>query len=521
MICLPARLKNKQKYQRKEQSSMSILKKMKEMSARTRTMNGAVTYETSQNACLDLFAVGGGMRYRKDAELLRLFDRAYIENPDLSMKLLFYIRDIRGGMGERKSFRRILRHVACVWPASAQKNVRYISEYGRWDDLLSLMGTRAQEEVVRVIREQMEKDLEAVRRMEEGQKDVSISLLAKWLPSDNASSAASRGKARILASELGLSKREYRNMLVRIRRHLSLAEVRLTQRQPGKIRYEALPAGAMMKYRCAFQRSDSERFMAYLEDVRMGKAQMHADTLDPPQILQPMFSGRIYRRSVPRGVETLEALWKSLSVKPGSRNALCVVDTSGSMYWSANGAPVPAHLALSLGLYFAERCAGAFRNHIVTFESRPHLIELKGESLMDRLRYLQAAPWGGSTDLSAVFDLVLNAALEMKVPQGELPSVLYIISDMEFNVAFRRPGDTVYEDARKEYEAHGYELPAVVFHNVNAWQTQTPVRAHTKGAALVSGSGVAAMSSGYTKNTTPMSHMLEVLGSKRYQCIHA
>ncbi len=505
---------------------MSILKKMKEMSARTRTMNGAITYETSGEACLDLFAVGGGMRYRKDAELLRLFNRAYIENPDLAMKLLFYIRDIRGGMGERKSFRRILRHVAFVWPASAQKNVSYISEYGRWDDLLSLMGSPAQAEVVCVIREQLEKDLAAVERRENGEADAPVSLLAKWLPSDNASSAATRGKAKVLADALDLSLREYRKTLVRIRRQLSLAEVRLTQRRPEKIRYDAVPARAMLKYRAAFQEKDADRYTAYLEDVEQGRAKMHADTLDPPEILRPYFARyfSIYsgmRQAEPAGGRTLEALWKSLGGKNGSRNALCVVDTSGSMYWGRAGAPRPALLAQALGLYFAEHCEGPFRNHIVTFESQPHLLELQGETLADRLRYLQSAPWGNSTNLSAVFDLVLDSAWEMKASQEEMPAVLYIISDMEFNAAFRRPNETVYEDARKQYAAYGYELPAVVFHNVNAWQTQTPVRAHTKGAAMVSGSGVAAMASKYTKNTTPMSHMLEVLGSPRYRCIHA
>ena len=501
---------------------MRILQKMKEVSARTRTMNGAVTYKTSGDACLDLFAVGGGMRYQNKAELLRLFDRAYIENPDLAMKLLFYIRDVRGGMGEREAFRRILRHVAYTWPESARKNASYVPEYGRWDDLLVLLGSPLQEEVLRVIRTQLEQDLEAVIRREAGAQDVSISLLAKWLPSINASGAAARGKAKILAGELGITEREYRKMLARIRQHLNLVERNLTKKQPGKIRYDAVPARAMMKYRAAFERSDPQRFAAFLEEVESGKQRMHAGTLDPPEILRPYFKeGRYVNRYPVAGKRVLEALWHSQGGQVGSRNALCVVDTSGSMYWGRKGAPLPALLAQALGLYFAERSGGIFRNHIITFENVPHLMELRGETLEDRLRYLQAAPWGNSTNLSAVFDLVLAAAAEMKAAQEEMPAVLYILSDMEFNMAFRRPDSTVFEDARAQYASCGYELPAVVFHNVNAWRTQTPVRAHTRGAALVSGSGTAAMSAHYTKNTTPMSHMLEVLGSERYRKIRA
>ena len=504
---------------------MRVLQKMKELSSRTRTMNGAVTYSTSGDACLDLFAVGGGMRYRKSAELLRLFDRAYIENPDLAMKLLFYIRDVRGGMGEREVFRKILRHLAFTWPESARKNAVYIPEYGRWDDLLVLQRTPVQEEVLRVVRTQLEQDLEAVIMREEGKKYVPISLLAKWMPSINTSSAAARGKAKILAKELGITEQEYRKMLARIRRHLNLPERKLTQKQVERIRYEAVPARAMMKYRAAFERNDTQRFVSFLEEVEQGKQRMHAGTLDPPEILRPYFAAGwitwLNKRVAVAGKMALEALWRSQEGKVGSRNALCVVDTSGSMYWGKPGAPLPALLAQALGLFFAERSEGIFRNHIITFESVPHLIELRGDTLEDRLRYLQSAPWGNSTNLSAVFDLVLQAAVKMKAKQKEMPAVLYILSDMEFDIAFRRPDDTVFEDARKEYALYGYELPAVVFHNVNAWKTQTPVRADTRGAALASGAGTAAMSASFTKDTTPMSYMLEVLGSERYRKILA
>ena len=510
---------------------MTFLKMMKEQAARTRTMNGAAAYESSGDACLDLFAVGGGMRYRKRAELFRLFDRAYIENPDLAMKLLFYIRDIRGGMGEREIFRTLLRHVAFTWPASAEKNVKYISEYGRWDDLLALMKTPVQDEAVQVIRKQLEKDLAAVRSIEAGAESdpdrAAVSLLAKWMPSDNASGASTRRRAKYLAEALGLSEREYRKTLVQIRRHLALPECRLTENHTEKIRYDAVPSRAMLKYRCAFERKDAERFGKYLEEVEGGARHMHAATLDPPDILRPFFGHSAAAMTASRsgravaGQRTLEALWRSQRGDVGSKNALCVVDTSGSMYWKSGKGPLPALYSQALGLFFAERCEGAFHNHIVTFESRPHLLELHGETLADKLRYLQSAPWGGSTDLTAVFDLVLQTALKMRAAQEEMPAVLYILSDMEFNTAFRSPDSTVFEDARKRYAAHGYELPAVVFHNVNAWQTQTPVRAHTKGAALTSSGSVSAMSAKFTKNTTPLSHMLEVLLSERYRCISA
>lgn len=497
---------------------MSFVDQLKTEANYTHTMNGAKTHGSSGDACLDFFAVAGGMRYRKKADQIRLFDRAYIETPDLAMKLLFHLRDIRGGMGERQMFRTLLRHASFNWPESARKNVPYIAEYGRWDDMLCLLGTPVQDEAVQTIRKQLEKDIAALLLREAGHKDAHISLLAKWMPSINTSSQKTCALARKLARALDMDELTYRQTLTRLRTHIGLTERYLTQQRPEKIQYEAVPGGAMLKYRQAFDRHDGKRFSAYLSDAACGHKTIHADTLFPYEILRPFFRGSSWGIHGVHGEKALEALWNSLPSNVGNINALSVIDTSGSMYWTE---PQPALISQAMGLYCAERCKGVFHNKFLTFESQPHLMQIHGKTLADKLRYIGTAPVGGSTNLEAVFDLILRTAVKARAKQNEMPSVLYIFSDMEFDAAISNPSKTVYENAREKFLAAGYELPAVVFHNVNSWQMQVPVTAHTRGAALSSGASISAVREKFDGNVTPMSHMLRVLNGKRYEPIHA
>lgn len=508
---------------------MSFLEQLKTEANYTRTTNGAKTHGSTGDACLDFFAVAGGMRYRKAAEQIRLYERAYIENPDLAMKLLFYIRDIRGGMGERNMFRTLIRHVAKTWPESAGKNVHLISKYGRFDDLWCLMDTSVQDEVICLVKEQLQKDLEAVERRENGECNAPVSLLAKWLPSCNTSSKKTRMQAQKLIRALGMDEKSYRKMLVKLRSHSCLTECYMTRKRVDKVKYETVPAGAMLKYRTAFERNDQKRFSGYLDEVSSGDKKIHCNTLFPYEIMRPYIEdgeqlpGNRVRLGIvdPAGMKVLENLWKHQDVLVAQKNAISVIDTSGSMYLREGNAPLPVTIAQSLGIRFAEYCRGPFHNHVITFESDPHLVELHGETLRDKIKYLSTVRFGFSTNLESVFDLILRTAIRANVSQDEMPAVLYIFSDMEFNQAVIDPNKTVYENAKAKFAAYGYELPAVVFHNVNSWQMQAPVTAHTKGTALTSGASTASFKHEFDGNVTPMSHMLKVLHSKRYEEVHA
>jgi len=499
---------------------MSYLEDLKTEANYTRTLNGATTHGSTGDACLDFFAVSGGMRYRSPADQIRLFDRAYIETPDLAMKLLFHLRDIREGMGERKLFRTLLRHVAFTWPESARKNAEYIAEFGRWDDILCLLGTPAGQQAVDAIRKQLAADEVALKRRESGEEDAHISLLAKWLPSDNTSSRRTRKAAYQLINALGMDSKEYRRLVTALRARIGLTECQLTRRRLDKVNYESVPAQAMLKYRNAFMEKDSERFTSYLLDVHEGMKKIHTETLFPYEVLRPFFQSGYWARGNAKGAETLEQLWNHLPGTVANANAISVVDTSGSMY-SSCGPLMPALISQAMGLYCAERCNGLFHNHIITFESTPHLAEIHGSSLQDKLKYIGTLPWGGSTNLEAVFNLILNTAVKYNAKQEEIPQVIYIFSDMEFNWCMRNADATVYENARKRFEVAGYQMPAVVFHNVNSWQMQTPVTAHTRGTVLSSGASTHTMGHKFDGNITPMEHMLRVLNSKRYVMIHA
>ncbi len=483
------------------------------------TLNGAKTHSTTSDACLDFFAVAGGMRYRSRRSQICLFDRAYIENPELAMKLLFHIRDIRRGMGERELFRTLFVHVACTWPESARKNLVHIPTFGRWDDLLCLLDSPLQEEMVGVIKDQLSRDEASLLSRKNGDKDAPISLLAKWLPSENTSSQQTRKQARELMFALGLSPREYRRRVSALRARIGLTERALSSKAPEKVNYEAVPSKAMLQYRSAFERVDCKRFEEYLQNVAEGTKKINAEGLFPYEILRPFFNEK-NGWEILDGQRLLEQLWSHLPGNIGNANAISVVDTSGSMYCS-DGPLLPALVSQAMGLYCAERSTGAFHNLLITFDSTPHLVEIHGETLADKLRYLETLPCGGSTNLEAVFALILRTAVKNHVGQEEMPQVLYIFSDMEFNKCMRNADETVYENARRLYHFFGYEMPAVVFHNVNSWQMQSPVRADTKGTALSSGAATSTMGYSFNGNITPMDHMLRVLNSARYAMIHA
>ena len=259
---------------------MSYLEKLCENNSKTLTLNGAAAWSSTGNACLDLFAVAGGMRYRKASELIALFDRAYIEEPETAMKLLFYIRDIRGGMGERRTFRTLIRRVAQIWPESARKNVRLISEFGRFDDLFCLLGTSAEKEVIGVVRSQLGDDLAALAERESGNTGAHISLLAKWMPSVNASSVKTRATARRLAKALGMTEKQYRRTLSRLRAGICLTERYLTDRRCKKVSYPAVPAGAMLKYGCAFGRRDGSRHQQCKTKTQCAQTFLHDPSPD-------------------------------------------------------------------------------------------------------------------------------------------------------------------------------------------------------------------------------------------------
>ena len=494
-----------------------MLEYLKNEANRTYTENGAVTHATTYSDCLDLFATIGALRSADEQTILSRFMRAYTEDPDMAMKTLFYARDVRGGLGERKVFRVCLRWLAHNAPASAKKNIPYVAEFGRWDDLLRLLGTPCEKDAMHLMKQQLEADMEAMDMGDE------VSLLAKWLPSVNASNAQTVVSAKRIARFLGMTDAAYRKTLVKLRQHIRIIENSLREKDYS-FDYSKQPSKAMFKYRKAFYRNDGERYGEFLNKVSRGEVQMHADTLMPYELVEPYLHYSWASRSFMRDISeeeknTLNATWASLPAFANNENALAIIDTSGSMY--DGGKPLPAAVALSLGLYFAEHNTGMFKNHFIEFSSRPQLIEVKGDTFADRLRYVASFNEIADTNLEAVFDLILNAAVRNKVPQEELPATLYLISDMEFNCCVRNAGATNFENAKAKFEAHGYQLPKIVFWNVQSRNTQQPVTQNEQGVALVSGCTPRIFNMISDGVLSPLGYMLDILGTERYAKIAA
>ena len=496
----------------------TMLNAIKTESNKTYTENGAVTNVSTYSDCLDLFATVGALRKASEQEILDRFIRAYTEDPDKAMKIIFFARDIRGGLGERRVFRTVMTYLAAQEPASVKKNIEYFGEYGRYDDLLSLMGTPCENDMLAYIAKQFAEDMEALAA------GKNVSLLAKWLPSVNASNADTVVMAKKIARSMKMTDRDYRKAVVELRAKIRIIENNLREKD-YTFDYSKQPSKAMFKYRAAFMRNDGERYGAFINKVSKGEAKLNAKTVMPYELVDPFltggwYSGRTFMRDISdEEKNVLNATWASMPDFGGDQNAIAVVDTSGSMYFSSS--PRPASVALSLGLYFAERNKGLFHNYFIEFSHNAKLIELKGDTFADRLRYIASFNEIADTNIEAVFDLILRAAVKNRIPQEEMPATLYIISDMEFNSCVRNAGLTNFENAKMNYEAHGYKLPNVVFCNVQSRNRQQPVTMNEQGVALVSGCTPKLFSMVASGNIDPYSFMMEVVGSERYEKIVA
>lgn len=492
---------------------MSFLNSMLETSNETFTENGGKAFASSQSECLDLFFALGAMRDADEETICNLITRAYAENPVTTMKLVFFGRDVRGGLGERRFFRIAMKHLAFIAPESVKANINNIAEYGRYDDLCVLIDTPCRVQAVFAINERLCND---INEMEQGRP---VSLLAKWLPSVNASSNEQRHLAKKLCRLLRMSEPAYRKTLSSLRKYLDIIENRLREKD-YTFDYAVQPSGAMFKYVKAFFRNDEERYMNFLSSVRCGKTKINTNTLYPYDIVRRCLASELSDNER----LSLDVTWNNLADYgngSGNDNAIAVIDGSGSMTCGI-GSLRPIDAALSLGLYFAEHNKGAFANHFITFSETPRLVKIKGKDVTEKVRYCASFGEIANTNLEAVFELILRSALEGNFKPSDLPSRLYIISDMEFDYCVEGGNnDTIFNTMKKKFEKNGYKLPDVVFWNVNSRNNSIPVRMSDTGAALISGNSPAIFDMVKTGDISPFKIMNDVISNPRYDAISA
>ena len=502
----------------------SLENHLNECNNRSVTENGAVGYKSTGKALLDLNFLTSSLRSANEQTIISKFDAAFQENPELALKWLFFARDIRGGMGERRLFRVILRHLVDQCYMVVKPFLKLVPEYGRWDDLWCLLDSKANKCVAGIIREQLAQDME---HMKHGKP---VSLLAKWLPSAKGKHKAAEEKARKILQLTGMSRSHYNKTLSALRRYIDIVERRMSAQQWESINYEAVPSKANLIYNKAFLRHDESRRRNFLAAANRGEVKVNSAALFPYEIVSRY---GYYRKA--ELDDNLEVAWKNLpdTVK-GNGNTIVVADGSGSMSARVGGTSSTAwSVATSLAIYFAEHMTGEFQNKYITFSMKPQLVDFSSENtLVGKLRVARQHREAANTNIEAVFDLILGTALANHMSQEDMPKNILIISDMEFDSCvsygqprksywdvYVKPTQTDFQTIADKYHQYGYKLPRLVFWNVCSRTGTIPVKENALGVALVSGFSQNVANMVLNGELDPYQNLVNTLMSERYSPI--
>jgi hypothetical protein len=509
----------------------------------SRTENGALGYKTSGKALVDFNFKISSYRNTSEDLIVKDFDKVYFENPNLAMVFLYFIGDVRGGLGERRLFRILLRHIVQDLGDNRILNtLKYIGEYTRWDNIFSVFGISYEVDncVMEVVRNQLDRDL--TEMFNDGKN---VSLLAKWMPSINTSSKKTVTLARVIAKEhLHMTEETYRKTLSSLRKYLDITEVKTCGNNWEEINYDKVPSKANIKYKEAFLKHDEMRRSLYLDSVKKGEAKMNASTLFPYEIIKRynVPGSHFYTSSEESGIDdTLELAWKNLPnyLEGSDASVMVITDVSGSMTVDVGG--ITAYeVAESLAMYFAERLIGSYKDKAILFSSKPVYIDFsKCNSLYNKIRLYNEYNDYSNTDLYKVYKLILDTAIENKLSQEELPNTLLILSDMEFDSAIdftvnddhwgdmrvnlsRYPHHfhvKLFDIIKDMYANAGYKLPKLVFWNIYSRTNTIPVIENELGVTLVSGFSASIAKMVLSDKLDPFEVIMEQLDNKRYDQI--
>lgn len=493
-----------------------FLKTMKQENNYGLTENGGIKHVSTLNKVLDMFAMGGAMRSRDEDTVISLFKEAYEEDATMALRCLFYLRDIRGGQGERRFFRICLKWLANKYPEEVDNIIRFVSEYGRYDDLFELFGTPCEKDMITYIFLTI--------------KENKDHLVYKWMPSINASSPDTKARGRMFAREFGMSEKQYRKMLTEGRKVCNLVESLMSQNHWDQIAFDKLPSRAGLLYKNAF-RTREETKERYAEFMNSKETKVNASVLNPVDIAHQILNCGYWNHPSDTERRAWQKYWDALPNYYGDKEepGIAIVDVSGSM------TGVPMEAAVSMGAYIAERGKGPFKNHFITFSNNPELVEFSGVDIYDKFQRASQADWGGTTNIEAVFDMMLNTARTSRMAAEDMPKTLYIFSDMEFNGAltsgpasndrwYGRPSlrkdqlDTVIEAQARKWAQYGYEIPNIVFWNLHAASRNIPAI----GAKFRYISGYSpVMIEQVLKGLGAVEIMMDKLNSKRYEAIYS
>ena len=461
-----------------------------------RTENGMKAFATSANACVDLFYNIGASRGKN---IVPQFVAAYVENREVAMRIALWARDARKGAGERKIFRDILNYLENTNTNDAMALMYKTPELGRWDDLLCFTSEELKNEANNLIAVALSKG---------------DALCAKWMPRKGE-------QAVTLRKYLEATPKEYRKLLVSL---TNVVETQMCAKDWDNINFSHVPSLAAARYRNAFKRN-TIKYAEYVAALVKGddpKVKVNTGAVYPYDVLKSALEALKSWQGgqlTATDVDFINAQWAALPNYIESGNILPMVDVSGSMEQPAGGSGTltAMDVALSLGLYCADKNKGKFKDIILTFSANPELLKVSG-NVVQKIQQLKRADWGMNTNIISAIDKILSVAIQSRVPQHEMPSMLLIFSDMQFD-SCARFDDSAIEAFRRRYESAGYILPKIVFWNLAARSKNSPVKSHENGTALVSGFSPSLMTSLLSNNLeqfTPESIMLETVMVERY-----
>ena len=496
------------------------------------TENGAVKRNSSGSDLYDMFALGAAYRTRSDGDCVLLFKNAYIEDPVNALRCLFYIGDVRGGQGERRFFRVCYRWLVSYDEAAARRNLKHIPEFKRWDDLLYICEkTALWNDAIEIVREQLAIDLQSLM----SGPNQAVSLLGKWIPSENTSSQKTRELAHATRQALGWTHKQYRTILSRLRERSKVLERLMSAGKWDEIEFDKIPSKAGLRYKNAFARHDIERMrdetkQSYADFAKDKNSKVNAGTLYPYEVVDKatkVMNASYYRTPALDDTDRLmvNKYWDNLTdyFKDASLDALAVVDTSASM--RACRADSPINVAISLGMYCAERAKGPYAGHYVAFSRRPRLVKVEGVDFCDKVKRIYDANLCENTNIEATFDMLLDVARRNGCTQEDLPKNIIVISDMQVDEArglycYNKNDDgsmrTIMEAIRAKWKSYGYECPHIIYWNVDA-RTDTFL---DDGPSVTYVSGMSpVIFKQIMTNKTATELMYDVLNSARYSVI--
>lgn len=468
---------------------MNLLEGMKKNNTITNTKD-SLYYASTYNSNLDVFTML--TRYNSDEEIIKLFNNALNEDEDLALANLLYILDIRNGKGERRIFKTIFKDLCINHTSCALRVLPFIAELGRYDYILVGLDTPINNEIISLIKKQLDEDLES----------ENPSLLAKWLPSHRSHNVNNLIAKKIIKG-LNITEREYRKVLSILRKKLNLVEKNLTDKKYENIDFNKVPTKAMLKYTNTYMNKMNDEYLEYKKQVKKGESKIKTNGLFAYEIIKKILSG------LKIDDELYDLMWNNQKdvLKGCNTNVLVMADTSGSMT-CYNG--IPYATSVGLALYTAQRNTGAFKNHFITFSNKPYLCEVKGQTIKEKVNNIPC--YIENTDIDKAFELILRTMKENNLKQEELPSHLLIISDMEFDTGVYSKGGTNLEGWKQAFNDEGYKLPIIIFWNVAGRTNGVPATKFDNDVAMVSGFSTNILENLLTlENYTPNNVMLEKL----------